>query len=118
MNLTREDKMAAARVRMSELATKFIERSAGELDVLRARLASLSGGDVDALGDILHLAHRMTGTGATLGFEALSDCAMRLERNAGKLTSGVVPDESALTQLGVGIEAIGAELARLRPGHP
>jgi HPt (histidine-containing phosphotransfer) domain-containing protein len=110
----REEKMAATKARMAELATKFVERSLGEIEVMREKLAKLGGGDVDALTDIHHMAHRMCGTGATLEFEALSDCAMRLELTAGALTPGTVPDEAALMQLGVGIEAIGAELTRLR----
>jgi HPt (histidine-containing phosphotransfer) domain-containing protein len=114
MNQTREIKMAAAKARMAELAAKFVERSAGELDLMREKLAQLAGGDVDARADIHHLAHRMGGTGATLRFEALSECAMRLEHTAAAVTPGTMPDAAALTQLGVGIEAIGVELTRLR----
>ena len=113
---SRDEKIAATTTRMVELAAKFIERSAGELEPLRVSFARLTAGEVDALDDIRHVAHRMCGTGATLGFEALSDCAQRLEQIAGNLSPGTMPDEFMLTQLGVGIEAIGAELARLRRG--
>ena len=114
MNETREEKAAAAKARMAELAGKFLGRSADELESMRESLAKLGGGAVDELAGIRHLAHRMCGTGATLGFEGMSDCAERLEKIADAQAPGAVPDAAALTQLGVAIEAIGAELARLR----
>jgi chemotaxis protein histidine kinase CheA len=116
MNQTREEKVAAAKARMAELAEKFLDRSAGELESMRESLAKLGGGAVDELASIRHLAHRMSGTGATLSFEGMSDCAERLEKIADAQAPGAVPDAAALTQLGVAIEAIGAELARLRRG--
>ena len=99
---------------MAELAAKFVERSAGEVDSMREGLAKLAGGAVDELANIRQLAHRMCGTGATLGFEGVSDCAMRLEKVADAQAPGAVPDTAALTQLGVAIEAVSAELARQR----
>jgi hypothetical protein len=44
----------------------------------------------------------------------MSECAERLEKIADAQAPGAVPDAAALTQLGVAIEAIGAERARLR----
>lgn len=114
MNQTREEKVVAARTRMAELATKFVDRSAGDLDSMRASLVKLTAGDVAALQEIRHLAHRMCGTGATLGFEGLSDCAARIERLADAQGACAMPGAAALTQLGVGIDALGAELERLR----
>jgi HPt (histidine-containing phosphotransfer) domain-containing protein len=110
----REDKVAAAKARMAELAAKFVDRTAGELESMRGSLAKLQAGDIESLSNIRYLAHRMCGTGATLGFEGLSDCAARIESLADKLVTGPTPDASALTQLGVDVDALGAELARLR----
>jgi HPt (histidine-containing phosphotransfer) domain-containing protein len=117
MNEPLGDKVAAAKARMAELAAKFIDRSAGELDSMRDCLGRLTAGEVGALNDIHHLAHRMCGTGATLGFDGLSDCAMRIERLAEAQPPATLPGDAALTQLGIGIEALGAEIARLRAGR-
>ena len=113
MTQAREHKVAAARARMTELAAKFIGRSARELESMRDSLAQLDAGQIDAVGDIHHLAHRMCGTGATLGFERLSDCAARIEQLIGSCPAGTLPDAVVRVQIGVGIEALAAELARL-----
>ena len=109
-----EDKVAAARARIAELAEKFIDRSVVEFDSMRDSLAKLSAGEVGALNEIHHLAHRMCGTGATLGFDVLSDCAMRIEHLAEAQPLATMPVDSVLRQLGLGIEALGAEITRLR----
>ena len=114
MNEPGADKVAAAKARMAELAAKFIDRSAGELDSMRDSLAKLTAGEVGALNDLHHLAHRMCGTGATLGFDVLSDCAMRIEHLAEAQPLATIPADPVLTQIGAGIEALGAEIARLR----
>jgi len=113
MTEAREDQVVAARARMAELAAKFLERSLRELAVMRDGLARLHAGESAALGEVRDLAHRMCGTGATLGFEALGDGAARIERLAEPCPAGSPPDAAALTQLGAGIEALAVELARL-----
>jgi chemotaxis protein histidine kinase CheA len=113
MNQARDDKAAAARLRMAELAAKFLERSRRDLEVMRDTLAKLAAGESAALGDIRQLAHRLCGTGATLGFETLGECAARVERLAEPGPAGTLPDRGTLTRLGAGIEALAGELARL-----
>jgi HPt (histidine-containing phosphotransfer) domain-containing protein len=113
MTEAREAKVVAAKTRMAELAAKFIERSLRELAVMRDGLVRLHAGESAALDDVRHLAHRMCGTGATLGFEALGDGAARIERLAEPCPAGALPDAAALTQLGAGIEVLAVELARL-----
>jgi HPt (histidine-containing phosphotransfer) domain-containing protein len=113
MNQTREDKVAATTARMAELAAKFIERSGREIASMRGELAKLDAGGIEALGEIGHLAHRMCGTGATLGFGALADCAARIEQIATSCPAGGLPDAPARTRLGEGVEALAVELARL-----
>jgi HPt (histidine-containing phosphotransfer) domain-containing protein len=103
---TREEKEAAAKRRMAELAAKFIERTRGELDSMRALLARFDTGDLQVLGDIRHLAHRMSGTGATLGFETLADCAYRVEQLSGSDANGL--------QLTTAVDALEVELGRLK----
>ena len=118
MNQARDDKVSATRTRMAELAAKFIDRSVRELATMRdaltkLRVAPADAGKAEALGDLRHLAHRMCGTGATLGFETLADHAAHLERLAESVPAGVLPDADLSTQIEAGIEALGAELARL-----
>jgi HPt (histidine-containing phosphotransfer) domain-containing protein len=106
--------MAAAQTRLTELAAKFLDRTEGDLASMRRDLARLAGGDAVSLGDIQHLAHRMIGTGATLGFDSLSDCARRIEMLAESCSPGVMPDEAVRAQLGGALDVLGAELQRLR----
>jgi chemotaxis protein histidine kinase CheA len=114
--LTREQKMEAARVRMAELAAKFLERSDADIQSMRAGLARLASGDAAALGEVRHLAHRMAGTGATLGFEPLSELARRLEQLADGCEDGAIPDESARSGLAGAVDALAGELVRQRGG--
>ena len=112
MTPTPEERVAAARARMAELKEKFIERTHGDLQTMRSSLASLEAGDPAALDTIVQLAHRMTGTGATLGLDALSDRAQEIERLGEAQPAGSAPDGAALSQLRASIGALAAELAR------
>jgi HPt (histidine-containing phosphotransfer) domain-containing protein len=114
MNETREERAAAAKTRLAELSAKFVERTHNELAVMRDRLARLAGGEAGALGDIHHFAHRIAGTGATLGFAALSDAAARIEALAEVQETGVVPGAPVLAQITGEIDALDGELARVR----
>ena len=109
---TREDRMAAAKARMAELTAKFIDRTRGDLRIMRDSLAKLSQGDVSALAEIRHLAHRMAGTGATLGFEELGELASGTETFIDHLPGGVLPDAATQSRLAADIGAIEAQLGR------
>jgi len=111
MNETREQKMAAARARMAELAAKFIERTRGDLRTMRSDLEKAGAGDVAALAAIRHLAHRMAGTGATLGFEALGERAGRTEAMIDSLPGGSPPDAATIERLTAEIGALESQLA-------
>ena len=112
MNQTTEQRIAAARARMGELREKFIERTQGELQTLRASFAALEAGDPAALDTIVQLAHRMTGTGATLGLEALSERAQEIEKLGEALAPAAPPDGAMLARLDAAIGALAAELGR------
>lgn len=112
MNQTTEARVAAARARMVELKHKFVERSQGDVQTLRGSFAALQSGDASALRALVQLAHRMSGTGATLGLEALSDCAQHIEKLAEAQPPGSRPDADFMSRLGSAIEALAAELAR------
>ncbi len=114
MSENREERMAAARTRMAELAAKFIDRSRADLGTMRDELAKLAKGDAGALVEIRHLAHRMAGTGATMGFDALGECASRTEALIDSLPAGVPPDAATQARLAAGIDALESQLADAR----
>jgi HPt (histidine-containing phosphotransfer) domain-containing protein len=113
MTETREQKMAAARVRLAELSARFVARSRDDLATLRDALGRLATGDGAALAEIRHLAHRMSGTGATLGFAQVSECAARIEKIAEAQTPGSVPETFALAQITGAVEALSAHIEAL-----
>jgi HPt (histidine-containing phosphotransfer) domain-containing protein len=91
--------------RMSELARKFVTRTAEDLSQMREALAR------NDLELIRQLAHRSCGTGGTLGLVSLSDAAGNLERLIDAGPDGV-PDGARRAQIAAGIEAIAARLDR------
>lgn len=104
------EKVAAARARMAELATKFVTRSTNELATLRELLAQEGQG---GFAEIEHLAHRMAGTGATLGFDQLAEHAMRIETIADARKASPI-DDATRAEIATEVEAIEAELKKLR----
>jgi len=111
MNETREQKMAAAKARLAELAAKFIERTQGDLRTMRRDLEKVGAGDAAALAEIRHLAHRMAGTGAMLGFEALGARAAGAEAVIDALPGGTLPDAQTIARLAADIGALESQLA-------
>lgn len=106
----REERVAAARARMIELSTKFVDRTKTELQTLRK---ALGAGDAAAIVEIRYLAHRMAGTGATLGFENLADHAMRVEAVCDRQAGAASLDPAARDEIATAVEAIDAELRML-----
>ena len=111
MNEMREDKRAAAQTRMAELAQKFIHRSHGDLRLMREALASVVPENAGRLGEIRHLAQRMAGIGATLGFDALGQQALGIETLIESLPNGAVPDAQLLARLSADIGTLESQLA-------
>lgn len=109
-----DEKMAAAKTRMAELALKFLNRSEVDLASMRAALEQVAAGDANAVGDIRHLSHRMVGTGATLGYAAISDGAHVIERLADGCGPGQVPQEQWRADVSGALDSLAAELRRLR----
>ena len=104
------EKVAAARARMAELASKFVVRTGTELVTLRAALGT---GGKEAFEQIEYLAHRMAGTGATLGFDALAEHALRIEVIADARKAGPM-DAATRDEIEIEVAAIEAELKKLR----
>lgn len=116
---TREQKLEATRARMAELASRFLDRTDADIASMRGELGRLASGDPGPLEDIRHLAHRMVGTGATLGFEGLSERAHEIERLTESCAAGMAPDDTLRARLASALEALAAELSRQleRRGH-
>lgn len=106
----REDRVIAARERMAELSAKFVDRTKSELQTLRQ---ALDAGTAASIGEIHYLAHRMAGTGATLGFESLADHAARIEEICERQASGAALDAQDREEIAAAVGAIDAELRAL-----
>lgn len=112
--LSREEKAAAAKVRMAELATKFLTRTQADIETMRHALTRLAAGEAAALADIRHLAHRMVGTGATLGFDRISERAYTIEQLTESCAPGLLPDDACQTGLAEALNALDSEYRSLR----
>ena len=106
----RAEKTAAARARMAELATRFVDRTAADLVKLRAALAQDGR---EAFADIEQLAHRMAGAGAALGFDELAEHAMRIETVADSRKASPI-DAATRAEIETEVDAIQRELKKLR----
>jgi|KBSMisStaDraftv2_1062788.scaffolds.fasta_scaffold179210_2 HPt (histidine-containing phosphotransfer) domain-containing protein len=71
---------AELREQVKALGEKFLLRTADQITLLRAHVASLRSGDRDVLVGMQELAHKIHGSGAMFGFAALSDRAGEIER--------------------------------------
>jgi HPt (histidine-containing phosphotransfer) domain-containing protein len=65
--------------KISDIGGRYIQRTAGELTGLRELIAKVRAGDMAAVKDIEHLAHKIYGSGSMFGFEAVSEQARELE---------------------------------------
>ena len=109
------------RERIKQLAGEFLQRCSRDAESMRALLARLGNGDSNVfdatvLKELEHLAHRICGTGASLGFESLSTRAAAIERLAEGQTCGVTADQNVVERLVGYITALEIEVDRLL--HP
>src|SRR5262245_10667957 len=65
--------------KIADIAGRYIQRTAGELGGLRDLIAKVRDGNIAAVKDIEHLAHKIYGSGSMFGFEAVSEQARELE---------------------------------------
>jgi HPt (histidine-containing phosphotransfer) domain-containing protein len=65
--------------KISDIAGRYIQRTAGELGGLRELIAKVRAGNTGAVKEIAQLAHKIYGSGSMFGFEAVSDQARELE---------------------------------------
>jgi HPt (histidine-containing phosphotransfer) domain-containing protein len=65
--------------RFKQLAEKFLIRTRDEVVSLEQCLPKAQQGDGDALLMLQHIAHRINGSGAMLGFKSVSEQAAQIE---------------------------------------
>jgi HPt (histidine-containing phosphotransfer) domain-containing protein len=66
--------------KLAEIGGRYVKRTLTEMPELHRLLEAAITGDAAAFHQIGRLAHRIHGSGAMFGFNALSDVAGRLER--------------------------------------
>ena len=106
------------RERIKQLAGEFLQRCSRDVKSMRALLARLGSGDSNVfdatvLKELEHLAHRICGTGASLGFESLSTRAAAIERLAEGQAGSVTADQHVVERLVEYIAALEIEVDRL-----
>ena len=87
------------REQINQLAAKFLQRCSQDVGSLRVLLGRLRIGDAAAFKELEHLAHRLSGTGALLGFESIGTCAAAIERLAEAQAGNTIPDQKVTERL-------------------
>jgi HPt (histidine-containing phosphotransfer) domain-containing protein len=77
---------------MAQIGVRYLGRTLGELQRMHELLHSALNGSPAMLKDLEHLAHKIHGSGAMFGFDALSDTAGEVEHIAGVLGKGEGPE--------------------------
>jgi chemotaxis protein histidine kinase CheA len=98
---------------MAEIGNRYLRRTLGELVRLREIVASLRPGATDAIVELEHIAHRINGSGAMFGFDAVSEQARIME----SIASQRALDAAHAAELGrqlVTLEGLVKEAARSR----
>jgi HPt (histidine-containing phosphotransfer) domain-containing protein len=67
------------RLRMTQLAGKFLQRAGAETASLHEMIESAHSGDAVTTDKVEHLAHKIHGSGMTFGFPAVGNCAAEIE---------------------------------------
>jgi HPt (histidine-containing phosphotransfer) domain-containing protein len=106
-------KRAVMQERIKQLAAEFLQRCMRDLLSSRDLLTRLGNGDAGVYSELEYLAHRICGTGASLGFESLSTCAAAVERLAEAHAGDVTADQNVVARLVEYVAALGMEVDRL-----
>ncbi len=98
--------------RLKQLGGQYLLRTREELALLRARLPEARDGKAQALQQVLHHAHRISGSGALLGFKVISDAMAQVERILRR--ADPAPDDAEWRQIMEHLHSVEADLA----SHP
>ena len=93
----------ALQAQLDRLRAKFAAELPQKLAEAEALLAALRDGDGEALKGLRFVAHRLHGTGGTMGFAALSSAAAALEErlDACLQAGGAGPEDVAVITTGL-----------------
>jgi HPt (histidine-containing phosphotransfer) domain-containing protein len=97
------------RQQIADIAVRYIKRTQGELGLLREALAAIRAGDADAPKQLERLAHKIHGSGAMFGFDAISEHAHEIE----KLAGSELRDADALGKIEQCLHRLEAEVAAI-----
>lgn len=98
--------------RIKQLGQQFLERTREEMLLLHTHLPHARQGRADALLEIQRYVHRINGTGALLGFKAISEPMAQVERILRRADTPPGAADWALIQAQLSL--VEAELARAR----
>jgi HPt (histidine-containing phosphotransfer) domain-containing protein len=88
-------------LRAPDISGRFLTRTIGEVELARSLFNQYLANPKGDLSSLQNLTHKISGSGALFGFEALSQCARSLE----KLAAGVASKELS-GQLEVALRAL------------
>jgi HPt (histidine-containing phosphotransfer) domain-containing protein len=101
------------RERIKQLAGEFLQRCSRDVLSARELLARSGTGDAGVFKELEYLAHRINGTGASLGFASLSTCAAAIERLAEAQAGVATADQKVAERFMEYIAALEIDLDRL-----
>jgi HPt (histidine-containing phosphotransfer) domain-containing protein len=78
--VTTTDTEVELQKKLQAIATRYLDRTAREVAVLRTHIDACIAGEIKHIADIESIAHRIHGSGAMLGFQHLSERGAALER--------------------------------------
>lgn len=92
---------------IADIGSRYLQRTLGELVALRDCLDGARQGSMDALKQLGQMAHKIHGSGAMFGFDAVSERASAIERLARSTCT-----EPTLDTLAVCIDELEEEVHR------
>ena len=99
--------------KLKQLAGLFLLRTRDELVLMRAKLEQAHAGQADALLELQRIAHRISGSGAMLGFKAIGEHAGQIERIL--RSTELHPNDSDWQKILAQLQGMESELARATP---
>jgi chemotaxis protein histidine kinase CheA len=96
--------------RLKQLSGQYLLRTREELALLRAQIPQAHLGQPEALLEMQRYAHRISGSGAMLGFKAISDAMSQVERILRR--ADPVPSEAEWLVIQTQLLLVSAELDR------
>lgn len=92
---------------IADIGSRYLKRTLGEIDQLRALLQDAQAGADDALVRVGQIAHKIHGSGAMFGFDAVSERAYEIEQLArgGR-------DNATLERIQTGVAALAEEVRK------